>query len=135
MLDFYEEKHFIVDGKVKMIPCPRGNTEALVKEERNFKRNGITQFLNEVLIISSADYAQKAVHHGTATWVNNYIKRKGVYKNSKIKVILRDYRIFDFIERWLGKKVVGIYTFIVYDLIEMGVVYYIRRGFSKLRRI
>lgn len=134
MLDFYEGKHFVVNGKVKMIPCPAGNTEALASQYMEFVRNGITQEIDDVLILSCGDYSCKAFHYGTASWVDSYKKRKGVYKNSKIKIALRDYRIFNFIERWMGKKAVAIYTFIVYDLLEMGFAHYIRRGFSKLRR-
>lgn len=134
MLNFYEGKHFVINGKAKMIPCPAGNTDALVNEYKNFKRNGLTQEFDGIQILSSSDYSQKAVHHGTATWVDGYEKRKSPYKETKLKTILRDYKIFDFIEKYFGKKVVDIYTFTVYDLLEMGIGYYFRRIFLKFRQ-
>ena len=64
MLDFYEGKHFVINDKIKMTPCPAGNTEALVGAYECFRRNGITQEFNGIRILSSGDYSQKAVHHG-----------------------------------------------------------------------
>lgn len=133
MLRFYEGKHFEINGRTKMIPCPAGNTQALAETYNMFKRNGNTQNFDKILIFSSGNYSEKAVHHGTATWVDNYIKQKKAYRDSKYKIILRNYRIFDFLERWFGKKVVDIYTFCVYDLFEMGIIYYLKRAILKLK--
>lgn len=135
MLDFYEDKHFVVNGKARMVPCPAGNTEGLIRVHSGFKRNGITQVLDKTLILSCGDYAMRAVHYGTATWVDYYGKGKSVYKDMKIKTILRDYKIFDFVEKRLGKKATYMYTFLVYDLLEMGLGYYIRRALSKIKGI
>lgn len=134
MLNFYNEKHFIVNGKIKMVPCPASNTESFAKEYKNFKRNGLTQKHEDVLILSSNDYSQKAIHHGTATWVDHYAKSKKTYKETKLKLFLRSYEVFDFIERHFGKRAVSIYTFIAYDLLEMGISYYIKRITLKIRK-
>lgn len=116
-----------------MILCPAGNTEAFKSIYKSFERNGITQEISGILVLSSNDYALKAIHHGTATWVDNYEKKKA-YKETKLKKILRNYRIFDFIEKHFGKTVVSVYTFIAYDLLEMGVYYYVKRLFLKLKK-
>ena len=134
MLDFYEGKHFVINGKAKLIPCPAGNTDALVNEYKNFKRNGQTQVVDGVQILSCSDYAQKAVHHGAATWVDGYVKKETKYKETKLKMYLRDYTTFEFIEKHFGKKVVTIYTFIAYDLLEMGIGYYLKRILSKVKK-
>lgn len=51
-----------------------------------------------------------------------------------MKLFLRSYKAFDFIERHFGKRAVFIYTFIVYDLLEMGISYYIKRITLKIRK-
>lgn len=134
MLDFYEGKHFVINDKIKMTPCPAGNTEALVGAYECFRRNGITQEFNGIRILSSSDYSQKAVHHGAATWVEGYEKKKIPYKETKLKIVLRNYKIFEFIEKHFGKRVVTAYTFVVYDLLEMGIGYYCRRMLLKFRQ-
>lgn len=133
MLDFYNGKHFVINGKAKMIPCPANNTESFAGTYKEFKRNGITQLIDDVLVLSTNDYSQKAIHHGTATWVDYYEKKTTMYKETKIKTILRSYEIFDFIEKHFGRTVVSIYTFVVYDLLEMGIGYYLKRIISKLK--
>lgn len=129
MLNYYEGKHFIINGKAKLIPCPAGNTNALVSEYKNFERNGLTQYFDGIQVLSYSDYSQKAFHYGTATWVENKEIRKSTYKETRLKLILRDYRAFKIIEKCFGKKVVDIYTFIAYDLMEMGIWYYFKRIF------
>lgn len=134
MLNFYDGKHFVINGKAKMIPCPAGNTESFASEYKDFKRNGIRQEIDGVLVLSSNDYSQKAIHHGAATWVDYYAKKTMPYKETRLKTTLRNYRIFDFIEKYFGKTVVSIYTFIVYDLLEMGIGYYVKRIILKLKK-
>ena len=126
MLDFYEGKHFVINGKIKMIPCPAGNTEALVTEYKDFKRNGLTQQIGQVQILSSSDYSLKAIHHGTATWVDGPKPSKRIYKETKLKSFFRDNVFFEFIEKYTGKKGVKLYTFLVYDFLELGMYYYIK---------
>ena len=134
MLDAYNGKHFTVNGKNRMVPCPAINTDAFLNLYADFIRNGDTQQVQKVLVLSYGDYTKKAIHHGVGTWVENYKKRKGPYKDTKLKRLLRNYKIFDFIENNCGKKVVSVYTFIVYDFLEMGVFYYIRRLIMKHKK-
>ena len=100
----------------------------------DFIRNGDAQQVQDVLVLSYGDYTKKAIHHGTGTWIENHKKLKGPYKDTKLKHLLRNYKIFDFIEHNWGKSAVSVYTFIAYDFLEMGVFYYIRRLFMKIKK-
>ncbi len=132
MLDYYEGKHFVINGKIKMIPCPVGNTESLVAKYSDFKRNGCTQQLKDIQVFSNKEYSLKAMHHGTATWVEGPILDKRPYKETKLKLYLRDYRTFEFVEKYFGKRVTDIYTFFAYDFLEMGIWYYLKRVILKM---
>ena len=133
MLDFYKEKHFIVNGKVKTIPCPRGNTESLINEYKDLNRNGCRQQLDDVKILSNNDYLLKAIHHGAATWVDGPKVEKIIYKETKLKTFLRDSKKFEFVDKYFGKKMGDIYTFFVYDFLEVGLMYYLKRLISKMK--
>lgn len=132
MLKYYEKKHFIVNGKPKMVPCPDGNTEALKTLYPVFKRDGTSQKFEGVKVLSAADYLSKAVHHGAMSWVKGAEKRKKPYRETRLKTYLRDSRVFDFLEKYCGKRTVKIYTFLAYDFLEMGITYYIKRLLKRL---
>ena len=122
----------MINGKTKMIPCPAGNTESLVARYFDFKRNGCTQQIGYVRVLSYSDYSLRAKHHGSATWVEGPIVGKKPYKETKLKMYLRDNRAFEFVEKNFGKQVTNIYTFFVYDFLEMGIRYYLKRLISKI---
>lgn len=132
MLNYYEETHFVINGKAKMIPCPAGNTESLVAIYFDFKRNGCTQQVGDVQVFSYNDYSLRAKHHGSATWVDGPHVNKKTYKETKLKKYLRDYKVFEFVEKNFGKQVTNIFTFFVYDFWEMGIRYYLKRLFSRI---
>lgn len=99
MLKFYQNRLFIINKKLNFIPFPAGNTDSLVKKFIDFKRNGYTQSFNNIKVLSYNDYSRKAKHYGEPTWVNNPKKRRKTYKETKLKLYLRDYKRFDFIEK------------------------------------
>lgn len=132
MKKYYDNKHFIgKNGKEKLDPCPRGNTESFKGLYKDFVRNGQTQRISDVLIISCQEYSAMAKHHGTATWVEGARPKQKEYHDTSIKRVLRDPKRFDFVEKYFGKKVTEYYTFFVYDLLELGVAYYLRRVVSR----
>ena len=133
MFTSYEGRHFFVKGKQDLSPCPAKNTEALCSIYPDFRRNGKTQLLDGCLILSGGEYASFAHHHGTASWVEGN-KGNHKFKDTKLKRFLRKPTRFDWIEKHLGKKVTAIYTFLVYDLLEMGPMFYIKRLISKIKR-
>lgn len=133
MLEHYKEKHFIVDNKMCLVPCPAGNSENLSQLYSVFRRNGKSQKFSNILILGTSGYAKIAKHHEAGTWLetSKYVNRK--YKDFWIKRFLRDPKKFDFIEKHFNKKIVGLYTFLVYDLLEYGGIYYLKKLLSRGR--
>lgn len=81
MLSYYENSHFVSDGKMDMRPCPAINTNALKQRYHSFSQNGCRQYVEDILILSVAEYGELAEHHGTASWVEHKCggeKPKGV---------------------------------------------------------
>lgn len=131
MLSHYDSKHFIVNGKPDLSPCPAKNTEALRNQYPQFQRNGSPQIFENVRILSGTEYAAIAYHHGAKSWVDGASSTPHAFKDTRFKRWMRKPERYDKIERKLGKKALAIYTFISYDLLEMGPVYYIKRVFRK----
>lgn len=133
MLACYEGRHFLVNGKVDMSPCPAKNTEALRNSYAQFMRNGTAQYFEGVRILSGHEYSALAFHHATKTWVDGPAEKR-TFKDTKLKRWLRKPEYFDYIEQKFGTKAMRVYTFVVYDLMEMGPVYYVKRLWLKLRK-
>ena len=134
MLDVYKDKHFLVNGVQQLIPCPAGNTEAMGKCCPAFARNGNGQIFDGVRVLSGKEYAEYAVHHGTATWVSGPRTKQKHYKSSKLKSIFRNPRYFEKVEKLFGKKAICLYTWLVYDLMEFGLFFYMRKIFYKVTK-
>lgn len=134
MMNYYENNHFIVKGKPNLsIGCPAINTEIL-KSIKDFVLNGKTQYVSQrILVLSEMDYAKYVKHYGAMSWIEGVKPVKKVYKNLKIKEILRSQKYFEFVEKYFGRRMNKIYTFIVFDLFELGFVYYIRRLIWKMK--
>lgn len=133
MLLCYDGRHFMVKGKPDLSPCPAKNTDALRNRYPQFQRNGTSQFFDGVRILSGDEYFKIAFHHGTKSWVDGPVGTHA-FKDTKLKRWLRKPEYFDFIEKRFGKKAMSIYTFLVYDLMEMGPMYYAKRLWKKLRK-
>lgn len=132
MLDFYKDRHFINNGKMNMQPCPANNTAALRTVCNELIRNGQTQQIREGIVLSMKDYSTFAFHHGEASWVEKTNYKKKPYKDTKIKRILRQPKYFEYIETQFGNRALKIYTFIIYDFLEMGLIYYLKRIVEKI---
>lgn len=131
MISYYNNKHYIINGRADNSPCPAKNTEALRNKYTRFQRDGSSQLFDGVRVLSGDEYQKIAFHHETKSWVDGYIG-KHEFKDTKLKRWLRKPKHFDFIEKRLGKRAMKIYTFLVYDLLEMGPVYYFKRLLSKI---
>lgn len=126
-LKYYEERHFLIDGKMDQTPSPRINTKSLCAVYPQLRRNGQNQVLENTLFVSPATFNQYAKHWGTATWVDGYKAQPHVYKDNALKRCLRREQNFNFIERVFGERAVNLYTVLAYDVLEYGIVYYIKR--------
>lgn len=98
------------------------------------------QIIGNIEIITTGEFNNIGTHYGTRTWDTGqakYTLNRGKYKDKKIKKYLRDPKKFKFFESRFGGNsfVVEIYTFVVYDLMELGVLYFIKRWGKRLFRI
>lgn len=135
MLDDYYDRHFIDDkGNIIIQTCTDINTEVLIKKLPQLIINDTYQIIDNTVFITTGKYNLKAYHHGTSSWTDypktKLCKRKE-YKDTRIKSMLRNYKIQYFIRNNLGSKVLSVYTFIVYDLLENGLAFYISRWMKK----
>lgn len=72
-------------------------------------------------------------HYGTRSWCDNLPENK-ISGFWKLKKFLRNPKFFAFQEnKKLLKKTVPIDTFMVYDLLDLGPVYYLKRAILKIR--
>lgn len=130
MMGEYKTRHFLSNGKIDLTPCPIINTTSLQNHLVHFKRNGMSQVIRGVKILSGEEYQSFATHHYTGTWVEgSHFRAK--FKATRWKKMIRNPKVFEFIERHFGKKVVGLYQFYCYDLQEYGFVYFIKRKLRK----
>ena len=103
------------------------------KELHDLKWNAQTQKIRECYIIGCEEYGKIMKHHSTHTWCDNLPERKKT-KPNKIKKIFRNPRIFEVIEHNNTlKKFLNIYEFLVYDLLDLGPMYFLKRQLLKIR--
>lgn len=137
MIDSYNGKHFFIDGKMDTTPCPKINTKALITTHPNLILNGQTQKADDSLFLSPGDYNKIMYHYGTGLWGDFTadstlgIVNKNTYKDTKLKRFLRSTKSFDFVEKHFNDKIVDFYTFVSYDLLEYGIVHFIKKLFKK----
>lgn len=84
-LGYYNGKHFIINGKPDLTPCPRGNTLALCEAYSSLHRNGETQMVENTLFLSPSEYELRMKHHTTGTWGAGYRLKRREYKHGKLK--------------------------------------------------
>ena len=133
MLQYYDGKHFIENGKRIAPPCPAWNTEALVNAYPDIKRNGSEQIVNGVHLLSCPAFSKYAINHSTGNWDGKGIKseEKRAFKSTRLKMFLRDPKKFEIARRYFGKTGESLYTFVAYDLTERGVAFFIKRAFKR----
>lgn len=135
MLRYYEGRPFLKNGKPDLTPCPANNTEMLLTVCPSMIRNGHRQQIGDTLILSLGDYGHYMKHYGTASWTddpNLDESRQHIYKDTRLKRFLKQPERFDFIEKHFGSRAVKIYTFLVYDLTEFGIGFYMKKLYRKI---
>lgn len=137
MLSYYEGRSFLKNGKPDLTPCPANNTQMLLTICPSLIRNGRRQQIKDVLILSPEDYGRLMKHYGAASWTDNPNfdqKKQRKYKDTRLKRFLRQPEKFEYIENHFGNKAVKLYTLLVYDLMEFGAVYYLKKMKQKLSK-
>lgn len=136
MLRYYDSRPFLKNSRQDLTPCPVGNTEMLLSVCPGLVRNGQCQQIGDVRILSRGDYMRYMKHYGTALWTDSPRLDPDVpgycYKDTRFKRFLKQPQRFESAERIFGAKGVKVYTFLVYDLMEYGAMYYLKRLSGRL---
>ena len=108
------------------------------REMLGIEWNDQSQIVDNIEIITTGKFNSFAMHYGTRTWdpeQAKYTLHRKKYKDTKLKRFLRNPQYFKFIETKFGEgKLLKIYTFIAYDLLECGPVYFAKRLLKKLQK-
>ena len=91
--------------------------------------NNQTQVIDDTCFLGMHEYGQMMKHYAMHSWLDNKTDFK-IGKETKFKRALRNPKIYRFLKRF-GSKAVNAYEFFSYDLLDMGVWYFIRRKFKK----
>ena len=131
LLESYVGSHYT---KEKELVNSLTNKPVLIEMYPYLEWNGETQIVGNTYFMGIAEYCAKMKHHGTRSWCDDLPE----YKISGfwgLKKFLRNPKIFSFLEKnTLLTKLTPIYEFLVYDFLDLGPIYYIKRLMIKLRK-
>ncbi|MFQ8630465.1 MAG: glycosyltransferase family 32 protein [Intestinibacter bartlettii] len=132
MLEDYYIREFDVT------PCPVLNTKIIFDTVKDFKRTYDNQIIDNMLFLSSFGYAKYAKHYYTFTYGTEEQRKKHQERKQKcsplkwkLRCKLRNPKLINYVEDNKDKLISKIYTFLVYDLIDYGLMYYIKRFLKK----
>lgn len=129
-----EPYHGISYCKEKEVVNSMMNKPVLVKELPALQWDGRQQLIEGSCIMGIAEYGELMHHHGMRSWCDNLPSYK-VSKDNKLKRILRNPKIFARLENGrILRKLVPVYEFLVYDLLDLGPVYYFKRIMMKMMK-
>ena len=139
LLDRYESMEFELRHGVFAQVCTQIETEALEEYYFDFRRNDRRQeFSDGVVFLPTDTWKNFSIHHGTGTWVDGRrdatLNAENAARHPKVKKWLRNPEYFLRIRRVFGRKGEYIYEFLVYDLIDMGPLYFTKRIVKKVRK-
>lgn len=136
MIATYEVAAFTHDDLLS-IACPVLNTPDIQEFVLDFKRDGGYQTFDNYTFIPESHYYKHAKHYGTFTWRSDEQNKalKYVRKNrtvSKVRQRLRSHAIFKFFRKYHLNLVERVYAFVVYDLFDYGIKYWLVRLWLKI---
>ena len=144
MMEVYEKSTFSGVANTAM------DAKAIEQYLCGWEKKETSQTVNDVYIIGLKDYSRFARHLATISWQNNeaqllrkkeiadilanrsslYIKRKKlVYQ---IKRRLHSPKVSAYFEMRKGTRLERIYTFLTYDFLDYGPLYFVKRLLKKL---
>lgn len=139
LLDNYRSREFNLKRGIFNKVCTQIETEKIMETYKNFKRNNKFQVMDDKFTFLSSDtIGNYSIHYGAGTWCDRDNdggeKELPKSKDTKLKRTLRNPEIFVKINKYFGEKAEYIYEFLVYDLIELGIFYYIKRIIKRLKK-
>lgn len=148
MMKSYETSEFagIVNSQL--------DTEVMEKEFQHWKKSEYSQTIGDIHIVGLRDYSRYAKHLATISWKNEEARKKrekeismelqdGFYAKVYcwrkkqlyyLKRFLRNRRISSIFDNKKGTWIEKTYLFLVYDLLENGLWYYLKRLAIKIIR-
>ncbi len=95
--------------------------------------NNQTQILSGTCFLGMNEYGKIMKHYAMHSWLDNKTAFK-IGKETRLKKALRNPKIYAFLKKHFGNRAVNVYEFFSYDLLDMGVWYFIRRKFNKKKK-
>ena len=124
LLEPYNGLSFLENGPILNTTI---NRDVFVAEFPGLKWNAKTQTFGNTYIMGTDEYHRYMKHYGTKTWCDN-LPKYTLTGDMPIKRFLRNPAIFEKLEASpLGKKVLPVYQFLAYDLLDLGPFYFVRR--------
>ena len=138
MLAEYDAISFNLN-RLNDIACPILNTKAIKENINDFIPNNQTQKIANCMYISFNEYCEIAHHYGEFSWKSDRQAKQLKYSKKRlyawgVRKKLRDSRIFDFFRKYRMNRIEKIYSFIVYDLIDYGFVYWANKVWEEITR-
>lgn len=125
--------HAVYSNETKLVNT-RMNEPIIREMLPDLKWNSQTQALDKVLVMGCEEYGRLMKHYGTRSWCENLPEYK-VSKDSALKRFLRKPEHFERLEHSrIGKYFLPVYTFLSYDLLDLGPLFYIKLFYNNRRR-
>ena len=118
--------------------CPKINTASVKEFFQDFRCNNSLQIIDQHIFLPCSEYKRKAEHHSSFSWATEnqaralkYAKKKRTHWQFRQKI--RSEGVRTFLETHFPKFVVRLYSFLVYDFIDYGMIYWICKAFLKIK--
>ena len=105
------------------------NTPVFEKMYPSLIWNNKAQLIDNTYFLDIHEYGKIMRHYAMHSWLDNKTDFK-IGKETKLKRALRNPKIYRFLKKF-GDRAVNAYEFFSYDLLDMGVWYFIKRKFGK----
>ncbi|MBQ7522118.1 MAG: hypothetical protein IJU14_04465 [Clostridia bacterium] len=109
------------------------NTPVLEETYPSLIWNNKAQLIGNTYFLDMNEYGKIMKHYAMHSWLDNKTEFK-LGKETRFKKALRNPKIYSFLKKHFGNGAVNAYEFFSYDLLDMGVWYFIKRKFSKKKK-
>lgn len=136
LIEDYQTSIFDI-GEMTAMACPVKNTAVIAREIPEFVSNSRTQLYHNMLFVDCAEYYARAKHYGEFSWMDD-VHRKALkfakkrHGHWKLKSIIRNPSIFSFLDKHHMTALSKVYSFLVHDFMDYGLIYWIYRCWQKL---
>ena len=108
------------------------NTPVFEKKYPSLIWNNKAQLIDSTYFLDMNEYGKIMYHYAMHSWLDKKTDFR-LGKETRLKRALRNPKIYRFLKRF-GNRAVNAYEFFSYDLLDMGIWYFIRRKFSKQKK-